>query len=72
MLKSKAEGLEDPEVQKIINSKLEEIGIDYQALCAQQPYVYRMMCLCYLQNFTKGGDQDETDLVQNAEAIAEM
>lgn len=34
MLKSKAEGLEDPEVQKIINRKLEEIGIDCQALCA--------------------------------------
>jgi hypothetical protein len=31
-----------------------------------------MMCLCYLQNFTQSGDQNETDLVQNAEAIAEM
>ena len=68
---SRAQGLDDPEVQEVINSKLEEIGIDYVALRSQQPYVYKMMCLCYLQNLTHG-ELNEANFVQNAEAIAEM
>jgi len=34
LLKNKTEGLEDPEVQEIINRKLEEIGIEPESLKA--------------------------------------
>lgn len=51
LLKNKTEGLEDPEVQEIINRKLKEIGIEPESLKATQPYVYKMICVCYLQNY---------------------